>query len=790
MEKRLIYTLKKHIFNGLKRIDFLLSPKWYLSLGLCFSFLYTHGVNIVFFDYPPETPLPQSLLSSNDFGMNILDNDNDGILDALDLDDDNDGIPDLDELEINPLVDDDNDGVSKLFDDDDNDPNVGDEDGLILSSFDYDGDNIPNHFDLDADNDGCPDAFESGHNQQVLPGDVIIGPYGLNGLSATVENFDLPIASINYTIRETTPGIFDFLNNSIKTGCNEKPLAIADINATEKGIVVTGNLLTNDQDRDGDSLIINQLPFDISGGAVVINHNGDYTFTPAAEYAGEAIFSYQICDDGIPVLCDTAMVNIDIIDVSDPEYNQVAGLEDNFIMQRNKILSTSLLVNDHDPEGDSLIINTTAVSLPSSGNLTINSDGTINYQPNNNDADIDQFTYEVCDNAAIPACDTVSVNIDILENDGINTLYATDDATLGFVGDTLNGNVTLNDNYLSTSALVVDSVTLFAPKNGTVEISSDGTYRYIPDLGFFGNDRFVYQICDTNTPAACDSATVYLTVLGNPVLLNIKVLLQGALFGATDSLMRADLVAQDLVPLGQPYNSTTTPLLTNRFVHTIGGTETTTNTVLNANADTPDGIVDWVFIELRDPTDSVTVIQTISALVQRDGDVVDAATGGNLYAANLIGQFFVLVKHRNHLGAMTAAPISIIKNVLTVDFTTMTGDSLYHNDGYDGLEQIPLYGKNALWAGNANADNKIKYDGSFNEQIIIAAEIITFPDNTERVLNYDNAIGYYQGDTNMDGKVKYDGIFNDRIILQFILLTYPGNTSHLSNYNLLLEQVK
>jgi len=726
----------------------------------------------------------------NDFGMNILDNDNDGILDVLDIDDDNDGIPDSEELTIDPLRDADNDGVSKLFDDDDNDPDIGDEDSRILSDFDYDGDNIPNHFDLDADNDGCPDAAESGHNQQVLPGDIITGPYGLNGLSATVENIDLITATINYDIRETNPGIFDFLNDSITTGCNEKPLAISDINATEKGIPVTGNLLTNDQDPDDDNLLVDPVPVDISGGTILMNVNGNYTFSPTTGFVGEALITYQVCDDGIPVLCDTAFLNIDLIDVSDSTNNQVSGLEDHFIMERNKTLSADLLANDHDPEGDMLSINTTAVSLPLFGNLTINSNGTFEYQPNNSVTEIDQFTYEVCDNAAVPACDTVTVTIDLLEDDGVNSLYATDDTNLGNSEDTLTGNLLLNDNYPSTGILRVDSVPLFATQNGLLELKTDGTYTYIPNPGFFGNDRFVYKICDDSTPAFCDSATVYLTILGNSTLLNIKVFLQGALFGATDSLMRADLVMQGLVPLEQPYNSAFNPLLGNRFIHTIGGTETTTNAVLNANAGTPDAIVDWVFIELRDPADSLTVIRTISALVQRDGDLVDAQNGGDIYVTDLFGQLFVLVRHRNHLGTMTAAPVSIVNNVLTVDFTTMPNDRLYHNDGYDGLEQTALYGKNALWAGNANADNKIKYDGSFNDQIIIATEIITSPNNIEQVLNYDNAIGYYQGDINMDGKVKYDGFLNDRIILQSILLGYPNNTSNLDNYNLMLEQIK
>ncbi len=74
-------------------------------------------------------------------------------------------------------------------------------------------------------------------------------------------------------------------------------------------------------------------------------------------------------------------------------------------------------------------------------------------------------------------------------------------------------SVTLNDvdpeNGLICSSLNVVS----PPSNGTLTIipgSCDITYT--PNLGFFGNDSFIYSICDNGTPALCDQALVTLTV--------------------------------------------------------------------------------------------------------------------------------------------------------------------------------------------------------------------------------------------------------------------------------------
>jgi len=725
----------------------------------------------------------------NNFGLSFLDFDNDGIGDFTDLDDDNDGIPDLIESPADPLTDVDNDGVPLYLDDNDADPAIGNADAMVEASFDYDGDNIPNHFDLDSDDDDCYDTYEASHNQLVQGDSIITGPYGLNGLSSLVENNDTPSAIINYNPPASATGIYNFLNSSVTSGCSEPLLAISDINATEINIPVSGSLLTNDHVENIGSLIVNSAPINPFGGSALINNNGDYTFTPTLGFSGEASFYYEVCDT-VTTYCDTAIVNIDVIDITNPAIVQVVGMEDNFITENDNELLGSLLANDKNPIGDSITINVVPLSSPLYGTLTINADGSFGYLPNANSTGTDQFTYEVCGVQSSPLCDTVTVTIDVLQGNGQNDLYATDDANLGNIGDTLTGNIILNDNDPSLDTLTVNTTPLLAPQNGTVTLNSNGNYTYVPDPEFAGNDRFVYQVCDNGSPVACDSATVYLTVIDNRVALDVKVFLQGALFASTDSLMRADLVTQNYVPLEQPYSSSFSPFFGSRFIHTTGGTETTTDSILNTNLGTPDGIVDWVFIELRDPVDSVTVIRTISALVQRDGDVVDAQNGGRLYVPNLFGEFFVIVKHRNHLGAMTAVPIKVINKVAKADFSTMTDADLYHSGVYDGLEQTSLFGKKALWAGNANPDNKVKYDGSFNDRIILTAEIITSPDNLDRVLNYNDAIGYFQGDINMDGKAKYDGFLNDRILLQYIILTYPNNTGLLNNYDQVVEQIR
>ena len=111
-------------------------------------------------------------------GLNSTDSDGDGVLDHLDLDSDNDGILDNVEVQagdagvlgtyVSPSgTDSDGDGLDDAYDPDNTD-------GLLTNAVangtsigandtlnDFDGDGVPNHLDVDADNDGIMDIVEA-----------------------------------------------------------------------------------------------------------------------------------------------------------------------------------------------------------------------------------------------------------------------------------------------------------------------------------------------------------------------------------------------------------------------------------------------------------------------------------------------------------------------------------------------------------------------------------------------------------------------------------------------------
>ncbi len=224
------------------------------------------------------------------------------------------------------------------------------------------------------------------------------------------------------------------------------------------------------------------------------------------------------------------------------------------------------------------------------------------------------------------------------------------------------------------------------------------------------------------------------------IRVRVKMLLQGA-YDSGSGLMRADLAASSYVPLTEPYST-----LGYSHEHT-GGGESTTSTVLGATGN--GAIVDWVVIELRQAAAPYAVFATRSALLRRDGIVaeVDGTTDGVSFTNMPTSTYRVAVRHRNHLGIMTAAAYDLVTT--EVDFSDAGGPTLY------GTDAAYVTGTaRCLWKGDVTMDGVVKYTGTGNDRDAI---LVSLGSDIYMVLN-----GYYQEDVNMNGSVSYTGPANDR----------------------------
>lgn len=185
-----------------------------------------------------------------------------------------------------------------------------------------------------------------------------------------------------------------------------------------------------------------------------------------------------------------------------------------------------------------------------------------------------------------------------------------------------------------------------------------------------------------------------------------------------------------------------------------GGGETTNNAVLSVTGNK--AIVDWVVVELRSVINPSEVVESRCGLVQRNGKVVSSTDGTSPLKFNSQGQFRIAVRHRNHLGCMTAASITLsADSPANVDFT----DPDMATYGTEARENAG--GEMVLWPGNVKPyDHVVKYAGSGNDRDRI---LVAVGGETPAAAVPDT---YALEDVNMDGTVKYTGANNDRVLIR------------------------
>jgi hypothetical protein len=295
--------------------------------------------------------------------------------------------------------------------------------------------------------------------------------------------------------------------------------------------------------------------------------------------------------------------------------------------------------------------------------------------------------------------------------------------------------------------------------------------------------------------------------------INLRAYLQGALEnngGATAGdgrpLMRDDLrnspfTSSNYIPAADPYETPTA------FVNVTGSytklapqtTYAEFQQVTSPSVFTTTGqnaIVDWVFVELRSKSNNATVQATRAGLIQRDGDIVDVDGQSCLaFPGTAIDSYFVAVRHRSHLGAMTrygqsASNLETLVD-LSVPTTPMYDKGVVGPFNYSGLAEkdnaVGTY--RALWAGDFTADGKVKYDNPNDDLARLLADVKNYPGNINQATNYDFAYGYFQGDYNMDSKAKFDNPNDDNARLLTQVKSYPLNVNQATNFDFMIQQL-
>jgi hypothetical protein len=288
---------------------------------------------------------------------------------------------------------------------------------------------------------------------------------------------------------------------------NDAPVAVDDEYTVAEDNVLTvaaPGVLENDYDVDGDVLSA-ALRSNVSHGVLVLLSDGSFTYTPDPDFFGTDSFTYTLLSYPQPDSgwTDWATVTITVTPVNDapvldeiPDFT-IPELEPfAFIATASDVDDTELtfsLVNP--PEG--------AAIDPETGEFT--------WTPTHEQVGEHEITLCVSD-GELEDCQTFTITV-IAVN--ASPVAVEDEYTLN-QDEILNvaaPGVLENDSDPDDDPLTAVLVT--TTQHGTLILSADGSFMYVPNAGYYGEDSFTYKAFDGEYYS--EVVTVTLTIVKKPV---------------------------------------------------------------------------------------------------------------------------------------------------------------------------------------------------------------------------------------------------------------------------------
>ncbi|MBD5688241.1 tandem-95 repeat protein [Citrobacter freundii] len=374
---------------------------------------------------------------------------------------------------------------------------------------------------------GVPVTIDAiGNDRFVNPDQAITGvTQGAHG-SVAIENGQLVytpnagyVGQDTFTYTVTSGGVTETAAVSVVM-TNTVPVADGEIVTTPEDTAIGGELLTNDRDPDGAPLHI--AGFTVGGqtaqpgdtvqlagvGALTVNRDGSYRFTPVADWNGTApVVTYTVSDgnDGGTATALLVITVTPVVDVKDDRATTHAG----------DPVTVDALGNDSFSNADRAI---TGVTNGAHGTVTIEN-GKVVYQPNTGYVGQDTFTYTVTSGGVT---ETAQVTLEVTNTPPV----AVADKASTLPETPVSGNLLTNDRDADSDPLHVAEITvggatyapgdiITIPGQGTLVVNRDGSYLFTPASGWSGFTPVLnYTLSDGNDGG---TATGELRLLVNPV---------------------------------------------------------------------------------------------------------------------------------------------------------------------------------------------------------------------------------------------------------------------------------
>ncbi|MCZ2369819.1 tandem-95 repeat protein [Vibrio diabolicus] len=292
-------------------------------------------------------------------------------------------------------------------------------------------------------------------NNGPANGTVSVNPDG----SVTYTPNDNYHGTDSFTYIVTSGGVSESTTVNVDvTPVNDAPVAKDDIATTQEDTAVTIDVLTNDNDVDGDKLSIESASVPKEQGTVEVV-DGKLVFTPAENFNGDAEITYIVTDGQ---LADEAKVTVTVNPVNDAPTIKVDAVESitEDAVSTDTVVAT-LTVRDTDTPEDQL-----TVSLENNSNGYFVLVG--------NEVKLTQAGVDAVNNDELNLKDlTISASV----SDGVNpTANDSDSLVVNRVNDAPTVDNVITDQVLSEDfdAYTIDLNEVFKDSDSSLEFSVSG----------------------------------------------------------------------------------------------------------------------------------------------------------------------------------------------------------------------------------------------------------------------------------------------------------------------------
>ena len=358
----------------------------------------------------------------------------------------------------------------------------------------------------------------------VTPTAILDGTQTTNTLTwdfnSGTETFDYLATGetliLTYTIKADDTAASDTETVTITiTGTNDAATVSAATEAlaeTDVPVTASGTLTSTDPDNVDNTFTADTIVGTI--GTFTIDAAGAWTFTANSAY--DNLNVGDNVNETFNVTSVDGTASTVAITINGTNDGPVANVDSGTTAEDSTLsvaAGAGVLTNDTDLDGITLTVSEvngnagdvgTQITLGSGALLTLDSDGSYDYDPNGQFENLavgasttDSFAYTVSDGQG--GTDTATVTITIT---GTNDApVAVDDANTTSEDTPISSVLTLqaNDTDIDGDSLSVDvsSVGTFATtQGGTIVVAVDGHYTYTPAAAFTGIDTFDYTVTD------------------------------------------------------------------------------------------------------------------------------------------------------------------------------------------------------------------------------------------------------------------------------------------------------